>query len=276
MVKHSAGTLEIQPSGGGLGCEVQAAKSDLLGGCNASEICRLLVEHGVLCFPGVALTDEEQLAFAKRLGDVASDWDVSADKSVNRNQKLAEYQKSSVFWHFDGFGVDVPEFATIMSPRALADGSLAATEFADCYAAYGALSAADKDLIDGLQVRHSFETLMRLVKPQPSDAELQAWREGGRPHSQPMVWHHRSGRNSLLLGASACFVEGMDREEGQALIARLNKWITQPKFVYRYYWTIGDLVMWDNTGVLHHAYPYASDSKRLMHRTTILGNEAPR
>jgi hypothetical protein len=51
---------------------------------------------------------------------VASDRDVSADKSVSRNQRPAEYRKSSVIWHFDGFGYDVPEFATIMSPRLLA------------------------------------------------------------------------------------------------------------------------------------------------------------
>jgi alpha-ketoglutarate-dependent taurine dioxygenase len=31
--------------------------------------------------------------------------------------------------------------------------------------------------------------------------------------------------------------------------------------------------MWDNTGVLHRAYPYEQDSGRLMHRTTIEGDE---
>jgi alpha-ketoglutarate-dependent taurine dioxygenase len=67
----------------------------------------------------------------------------------------------------------------------------------------------------------------------------------------------------------------MDRKEGQALIRRLNAWITQPKYVCRYDWKLGDLVIWDNTGTLHRALPYAPDSKRLMHRTTIAGKEAP-
>ena len=130
-------------------------------------------------------------------------------------------------------------------------------------------------MIDRLQVRHSFETLMRLVRPQPNDAELRAWRESGLPHTQPLVWHHANGKNSLLLGASACLVEGMAVEAGRALIDRLNAWITQPKYVYRYEWKIGDLVIWDNTGVLHRAVPYGGNSKRLMHRTTILGEETP-
>ena len=275
MTSDTGDTLQVRPSAAGLGCHVMAAKADLLGGHHATQIRRLLVAHGVLCFPAVALDDDEQLIFARTLGEVASDWDVSSDRTVNRNERLAEYQKSSVNWHFAGFGVDVPEFATIMSPRILANGSAGATEFANCYAAYQALCAADKEAFDSLRIRHSFETTMRLVKPQPSEAELEEWRKGGPPHTQPLVWHHDSGQNSLLLGASAFRVEGMDLEEGRALIARLNAWITQPRFVYRYEWEIGDLVIWDNTGVLHRAVPYAPDSKRLMHRTTILGHEAP-
>jgi alpha-ketoglutarate-dependent taurine dioxygenase len=267
--------LEGAPLTGRLGCKVQAPKRVLLEGSSAADIRRLLVAHGVLCFPDVALSDEEQLTFARTLGKVVSDWDVSADKTVNRNERLAEYQKSSIFWHFDGFGVDVPEFATIMSPRVLENGTSGATEFANCYAAYADLASDDKQAIDRLQIRHSFEALMRLVKPRPSAIERETWRQSGPPHPQPLVWHHASGKNSLLLGASACRVEGISRGEGQVLIDRLNRWITQSKYVYRYEWKIGDLVIWDNTGVLHRAVPYAADSKRLMHRTTILGHEAP-
>jgi alpha-ketoglutarate-dependent taurine dioxygenase len=275
MLRTAGEALNFVPLTATLGCRVEATKADLLSGNHGLEIRHLLVAHGVLCFPGVALDDEEQLIFARTLGEVASDWDVSADASVNRNERLADYQKSAINWHFDGFGVDVPEFATIMSPRILANGTSGATEFADCYAAYEALSVTDKELIDRLQVWHSFETTMRLVKPQPSDAEVDEWRKGGPPHTQPLVWHHEAGRNSLLLGATAFRVEGMDPDAGRALIARLNAWITQPKFVYRYEWEIGDLVIWNNTGVLHRAVPYKSDSRRLMHRTTILGHEAP-
>ena len=31
--------------------------------------------------------------------------------------------------------------------------------------------------------------------------------------------------------------------------------------------------MWDNCGVMHRAVPYAKDSGRLMHRTTLCGIE---
>jgi alpha-ketoglutarate-dependent taurine dioxygenase len=37
---------------------------------------------------------------------------------------------------------------------------------------------------------------------------------------------------------------------------------------------VGDLVIWDNTGVLHRATPYDATSPRDLHRTTLYGNEA--
>jgi len=270
--------LSINPSvpiESSIGRQVDASKSDLISRRYASEIRDLLIVHGVLCFPGVWLDDEEQLEFAKSIGEIKSDWDVSSDGNVNGNNRLAEYQKSSIFWHFDGFGVDIPEFATIMSPRILENGKGGATEFADCYAAFEELPDTDKQLVDRLWVWHSFETQMRNVNPQPTEQEVEAWRHGGPPHIQPFVWHHGSGRKSLLLGGSANMIEGMEPRAAAALIRRLNAWITQPRYVFRYSWQLGDLVMWDNTGTLHRAVPYASDSKRLMHRTTIAGWEKP-
>ena len=66
----------------------------------------------------------------------------------------------------------------------------------------------------------------------------------------------------------------MDKPESDALIQELLDWITQPRFVYRHHWSVGDLLIWDNTGVLHRAEPYPADSGRMMHRTTLLGAEA--
>ncbi|MBP6683290.1 MAG: TauD/TfdA family dioxygenase, partial [Halioglobus sp.] len=36
----------------------------------------------------------------------------------------------------------------------------------------------------------------------------------------------------------------------------------------------GDMVIWNNPGLLHRAHRYTADSGRLMHRTTIMGSEA--
>ena len=66
----------------------------------------------------------------------------------------------------------------------------------------------------------------------------------------------------------------MDPDESAALIAELMDWVTQERFTYRHKWTVGDMLIWDNTGVLHRAMPYALGSGRMMHRTTLMGEEA--
>jgi alpha-ketoglutarate-dependent taurine dioxygenase len=77
-----------------------------------------------------------------------------------------------------------------------------------------------------------------------------------------------------VLGATASHIEGMSLEEGRALLCRIREWTTQPQFVYQHHWHVGDLVIWDNTGVMHRVQPYPLDSGRMMHRTTLVGEEA--
>lgn len=105
-----------------------------------------------------------------------------------------------------------------------------------------------------------------------SEENIRYWRTNpDRTHS--LVWTHKSGRKSLVIGSHASHIDEMDKDEGQALLQELLDWTTQPRFVYRHEWSIGDLLIWDNTGVLHRAEPYPIDSGREMHRTTLLGEE---
>lgn len=87
------------------------------------------------------------------------------------------------------------------------------------------------------------------------------------------MWTHRNGRKSLVLGASADYIVGMDRDEGRALLTELLAHATTPDKVYRHKWSVGDTVIWDNQGVLHRAAPYEPNSPRHMLRTTVLGDE---
>ncbi len=119
---------------------------------------------------------------------------------------------------------------------------------------------------------HSFEHSQRLVHPDPSPELLAQWHE--KPDKEhPLVWHHRSGRRSLVIGVTADRVVGMDVEEGRALLEVLLARATRPERVYRHVWTVGDLVIWDNTGVMHRATQYDPSSEREMHRTTMSGDE---
>ena len=120
---------------------------------------------------------------------------------------------------------------------------------------------------------HSIEATQRRLTPDPTPEQLAMWR--ARPaKEQPLIWRHRNGRRSVVLGPTADHVVGMDPAEGEALLADVMARATAPERVYRHEWSVGDLVIWDNRGVLHRALPYDPTSPRDMHRTTLTGEEA--
>ena len=233
------------------------------------------------CFPSLGLDPEAQVAFCRRLGDidhssdghhpVAGIYPVTLDKSKNAS---ADYLRGTFDWHIDGctpIEDTFPQMATVLSAKQVADSG-GETEFANSYAAYDALSGDEKERYGSLRVVHSLEASQRRVTPNPSPEVLAKWRSR-RTHEHPLVWTHRSGRRSLVLGASADYIVGMDHDEGRALLAELLDRATVPDKVYSHTWSVGDTVIWDNRGVLHRAAPYDPGSPREMLRTTVLGDE---
>ena len=130
----------------------------------------------------------------------------------------------------------------------------------------------EKQRYASLRVVHSLEASQRRVTPDPTPEQLARWR-ARRTHEHPLVWTHQSGRKSLVLGASADYVVGMDIDEGRLLLAELLDRATVPEKIYSHRWSVGDTVIWDNRGVLHRAAPYDPHSPREMLRTTVLGDE---
>ncbi len=84
--------------------------------------------------------------------------------------------------------------------------------------------------------------------------------------------HPKSGRTSLYFGRWACDIEGMPAAEGRALIQWLQEFVTQPRFVYRQVWKVGDAVLWDNRCTQHTPIDDYFGKRRVMHRVTIEGD----
>ena len=270
--------LTTEKLGATVGAEVLGVDRDRLLEDDAfPEWClRVLDENGALVFRDLHLDDETQVAFSRKLGrvelvgrgDRPEIFRVTLDPAKN---PVAEYLRGTFDWHLDGATDDIPIMATVLSAHAVA-ASGGETEFASTYAAYDALSAAEQEELLQVRVVHSLEAAQRLVNPDPSPEEVATWRK--RPAKvHPLVWQHRSGRRSLVLGATASHVEGMPFDEGRALLLELLDRSTAPELVYRHEWRVGDLVIWDNRGVLHRACRYDASSARDMHRTTIAGDE---
>jgi alpha-ketoglutarate-dependent taurine dioxygenase len=267
-------TFKTHDAAARIGTRIESDPETLIGGTHAKEIRRLLEQRGVLVFRGISLTDAQQLDFARTIGGVIDQGEKGIFKVTldPKENTMAEYLRGTVLWHIDGFMDDVPTLASMLSARKLSSVG-GQTEFANTYAAFDDLPEKRRQELQKLRVVHTMIATQRDVFPNPTPEQRAAWaRFPDKVH--PLVWTHRSGRKSLVLGSSASHIDGMGMDEGRALLDELMAWATQPKFVYRHEWSFGDLVIWDNTGCMHRVEAYPADSGRMMHRTTLVGEEA--
>ncbi len=271
--------IRIEPAKPLIGGIVHVNKDDLLDDDVIAAILAGLEDRGVLAFPKIGLTDAEQLALTDRLGprvnftksipgsgdnDV---YQVTLDKKIN-NQP--EYVQGTYFWHIDGVTMDIPlPKATLLTARKLAPRG-GQTEFSNLYAAYEALPDEEKAALEGLRAVHNMASSMRpMFDVNESAASVVPAASSLMEH--PIVWTHETGRKSLIVGTHADRVVGQPLPDGRALLVRLAEWAGQQQFVYRHNWQKGDLVLWDNHGLMHRVIPYDPESGRMMHRTTIDG-----
>jgi alpha-ketoglutarate-dependent taurine dioxygenase len=262
---------QIKPQIGGV---VLVGKDALLSGAYSVDIRLLLEQLGVLVFSEVHFTEQEQIAFTKTLGTYEPDradgaaTDITLDPSAG---DAAEYTKSSFFWHFDGYMNEAPILGSLLSCiRTSPTGG--DTEFCNTYAAWEALADERKARLEGLRAVHAMVAAQLSVEPEPTYAQFSKWLKI-RHRTLPLVWTHRSGRKSLVVGNTAVNVLDMHPLEGLDLLVWLRDWATQERFRYSHSWSVGDAVLWDNTGTLHRATPYAPESGRLMRRTKLAGEE---
>jgi alpha-ketoglutarate-dependent 2,4-dichlorophenoxyacetate dioxygenase len=245
-------------------------------------------EHSVLVFPGQPLTDEQQVAFSLRFGPLEP-----TTRSIARNDAVAReiadlsnvdpqgrlipaddrrmlYHSGNQLWHSDSSFKRVPALASLLSAREVPPEG-GETEFASLRAAWTALPDEMRRRLDGLVAVHHFAYSRSLIAPglltPEQEAELPPVRQRV-VRANPV-----NGRKALYLGSHASHIERLPVEEGRALLRDLLAFATQPEFVYRHTWRMGDLVMWDNRAVLHRGRPWDTGRyRRVMHRTTVAGD----
>jgi len=162
-------TTRVNPA---IGVEIAGLSGHALVDARVAADCQAaLDESGVVIYREANIDDDDLVAFSRMLGEVAMNTGgdvarpevstISLDPSKSR---LADYQRGTFFWHIDGATDSVPQKATLLSCREVAEDG-GDTEFANTYAAYAALPDAENAEIDDLRVVHSFATAQLLANP---------------------------------------------------------------------------------------------------------------
>jgi alpha-ketoglutarate-dependent taurine dioxygenase len=274
--------MDIRPIGTHVGAEVSGI--DTTGPIAPEAVAALrgaLARHGVLVFRGQPIDDAAQVAFSRCFGPlevfVSKEHTNRAFPEVMEIADVGDTTKwlsTALLWHTDGSYKAVPSYVTALRAVLLPPEG-GETWFCNTAAAYEALPEAEKRRIAGLRVVHDLAHSRSLVPGLPPLGEAERAAVPAAEH--PLVKAHAgTGQKVLYLGCHAREVVGMPLEEGRALLRELERWATQPRFVYRHRWRIGDLVIWDNRGTMHRATAYdASKHRRVMHRTEVSGRDLP-
>ena len=231
--------LKHEPIKDAIGSRILNTKEELLSGAVASEIREQLEARGVLVFPQISFTHEEQIAFTKTLGtfspemtDKAGEEQVTAitlDEKINPGS--AAYLKGSLYWHIDGTMNQRPILASILQCEKPSPKGTGNTGFSNTYSAYDALPEDKKAEFADYKVRHGAWATLFYYDPEPSQDMLERMQSIGDVEL-PLVWSHNSGRKSLVIGNTAHTISGKSHFDSARILNWLRNWSTQEAFTY--------------------------------------------
>jgi taurine dioxygenase len=244
------------------------------------------LRHQVLLFAPGVLPPAAQVAFARQFGEVQvhvmSMYHADGFPELYRLSNLdangepngQHPDKGTLAWHTDGSWRRVTGQATIIYGEVVA-GVGGETHFCDMYGAYGRLSPAWKQRIEGLRAVHNLD--FSRTRRHGTDLMTEAQRREAPPVEHPVVRvHGETGRPCLFLGDHAEYIVGMPYEAGRALIEELNALAVHADLSYEHRWTPHELLVWDNRCLMHRATSYdPATQRRVVRRCTVLG-EVPR
>ena len=266
-----------------------------------AQVAKAFFDNEVAFFRNQRLTPQQQIDFTRRFGVLEQHVRKESrlggfpeiliiSNIVDENGRAIGSQDAGRFWHSDLSYKREPSMLSALYALEIPmknGTALGDTSFASTTAAYDALPDAKKRRLETLKNVHSY----RYYRAKNLDAQKEEQARGGRVVEEhvlteeqlqsvpdiamPVVRTHPvTGRKGLFVNeAHTSHIDGMPREESEALLNELYRHIVQPEFIYTHHWRPGDLLMWDNASVQHKAtFDYDLPLRRLMHRTTVRGS----
>jgi alpha-ketoglutarate-dependent taurine dioxygenase len=281
--------LQVRPLNPALGAEVRGVDMRKpLDAQTHKELHDAWMQYLVIVLPEQHVTDEQHVEFTRGLGEPEifhqkiikskSVREIFRVSNVDEEGKLMAPDHPTVrqlslaqTWHTDSSYRKVPCTGALLHGVEVSRTG-GETEFTNMYLVYEALPEKLKSQVDGRKAHHDFgymHVLQPALKPLTPDE-----RAAMPPVWQPMVRIHPvTKRKSLYI--SPIYndeVEGMSPEASRRLINELAEFAGQPRFVYRHRWERDDVLMWDNRCTMHQVTAFDPRERRVMHRTTIVGD----
>ena len=280
--------IEVIPTGAALGAMVNGVDLRDLDEEAFARIMQAWHDYSVLLVRGQTLSDQDLIAFSRRFGDL--DWapvqengrrfveglpEIYIVSNVKVNgEAIGSLGDGEAVWHTDMSYLDMPPKASMLYALEVpATGGN--TSFCTMYGIYEALPARLKKRIAGLRIKHDGTYNSGGYVRQGITPTEDPRTSPGAVH--PLVCRHPvTGRRMLYLGRRRnAYLVGLDLADSESLLDELWSIVDRPEFAWEHVWRIGDLVLWDNRCTMHRRDAFDPNSRRIMHRTQIKGEQRP-
>jgi alpha-ketoglutarate-dependent taurine dioxygenase len=263
--------LRITPLTGVIGAEIEGVDiARPLSSEEAQDVRTALAEYQVLVFRDQPITPQQQHAFASSLGVVDTPL-VDPGRAPAPGITIIESALAKGLtdeWHTDQPYVKVPPMAAMLHAVTLPSRG-GDTCWCNMAAAYDALSAPMKDMLDGLT---AISNTVRMKRRIAEEGKNFGYLMEDEDIVHPLVRvHPETGRKALYVCQlyTDRIVE-LKEAESRALLAFLYEHSTSVDFMLRLHWTPHTTVIWDERSTIHYAVG-DYDEPRLMHRLILKG-----
>lgn len=275
--------LTIEPADATLGATITGVHLAGLSAADWRQVEDAFHAFGVLVFPGQHLSEEAQIAFGRRFGDVEqlvakrdivpiSNRDAEGERLYDASHQ-ALILRGNEGWHTDSSYMPVSAKASVLSCR-VAPATGGETEWADMRAAYDALDEPTRQRVAPLAAFHSLYYSQAKIGHQVEVGTGYGFIDGEPPLRPLVKTHPVTGRPALYMGRHAYGIVGLSAADSERLLSGLVAFACQPPRVWGHRWQPGDVVIWDNRCVMHRARPYDQREPRVMMHTRIAGDPA--
>ncbi len=244
-----------------------------------------LIERKVIFFRDQHLDEDEQVAFARRFGEL----DAFPFGKPGRNPYILEivhddqHPGTENGWHTDVTWMERPSLGSVAQctevPPVGGD-----TLFADSFAACLGLPGTLRQKIEGLSGVHDYRVFLDARRPGTMSEALVDSIKARIPFGvrHPVLrTHPESGRTALYIHGG--FIrhdslhdsrsgEYLDAESSRAIVAELLAQHARPEYTCRFRWEPGSIAFWDNRSVQHYAASDYFPHRRVLRRVTISGD----
>jgi taurine dioxygenase len=293
MSSESSGTIRRQrvtviPTRQALGVEIQGIDLRAIDDDDFAGIYQAWIDHLVLLFRGQTLTDQDLIAFSKKLGSldlapiqesgrrfVEGHPEIYVVSNVMENGvPIGSLGAGEATWHTDmSYLQDPPKASILYALEVPVSGGF--TYFNNMYSAYESLPGELKRRIEGLRLKHDATYNSGGYVRQGTTAVDDPVMSPGTFHLL-VCTHPESRRKLLYLGRRRnAYIEGLSLADSEALLDQLWSFATREELAWHNEWRVGDLVLWDNRCTMHRRDPFDANSRRVMHRTQIKGELRP-